>query len=178
MKIDFTELLNKVNVYIKTNGKREITASQLKEVLVDLIGETSELQLMNGPAVSSIFDSEMIRLDGVTPGDDQLLTFKAVVELITSAITLTDEYNGNLEGLEVNNLKELAIAVDNLIISPPSIRHDNTGGYDYVGTAEYGSPEDSYKWTITRIQVQNDGTTNKAIARGAKWTDRLTANYI
>ena len=43
--------------------------------------------------------------------------------------------------------------------------------YLYLGTAPAGSDEDETVWTITRLIIFADGTTDKTTANNAKWTE-------
>jgi len=101
----------------------------------------------------------------------------ADVSLYAADIPVTDNFTGNLAGKDVDNLALLASVVDALIVTPPITRHDNQGGYDYFASALYGSLENESVWTITRIQVQNDGTTTVSHAYNSQWTNRLTLTY-
>ena len=78
MKISFTTVLNKISSWIKTNGNREITASQLSEILQDLVGEPEEFQLKYGYPVNNIYNG------GIKPVDKtkSLVTLQAVLKLI------------------------------------------------------------------------------------------------
>jgi hypothetical protein len=55
-------------------------------------------------------------------------------------------------------------------------RHEWDDPYSYCGLAGSGTPESSPTWTITRIEVFLDGTTDIKTATGA-WTDRLILIY-
>jgi len=55
-------------------------------------------------------------------------------------------------------------------------KHDWQEPYSYVGKAIEGTSEGS-SWTITRIEVFEDGTTNVKTATGS-WTNRATLTYI
>lgn len=55
-------------------------------------------------------------------------------------------------------------------------RHEWDDPYSYCGLAPNGTLESSPTWTITRIEVFLDGTTDVKTATGA-WTDRLILIY-
>ena len=77
----------------------------------------------------------------------------------------------------VESIGYLQKQINDLIVRPPSIAHDNQNGYDYMGSALYGSSTSASVWTITRLLINNDGSATKTMAINVKWTDRLTANY-
>ena len=56
-------------------------------------------------------------------------------------------------------------------------RADFVSPFSYIGTAERDSLESDPVWTINRIEVFEDGTTDKKTATNVAWTDRLTVNY-
>ncbi|WP_020597877.1 hypothetical protein [Spirosoma panaciterrae] len=59
------------------------------------------------------------------------------------------------------------------------IRHDNQGGYDYMGVAPGGSADTTPAFIITRTSRNPDGSTaSKLKATGVAWTSRLTATYL
>ncbi|MEI7594515.1 MAG: hypothetical protein WCK02_02120 [Bacteroidota bacterium] len=82
MKVAFTLVLAKINAKIKANGNRQITASDLNEILVDIIGSTELFQLKNGVPVDTIYNS------GAFAGDKSktLLTWQAVSSLLGGKI--------------------------------------------------------------------------------------------
>ena len=56
-------------------------------------------------------------------------------------------------------------------------RHSFEGTYDYNAYAVAGSSESSNVWTITRINVAENGSTTKGTTSSVAWTDRLTVIY-
>jgi hypothetical protein len=58
-----------------------------------------------------------------------------------------------------------------------TIRHEFAPPYDYVGKAPAGSLESAEVWTITRIEISGDGTTDTKSATDVAWADRAVATY-
>jgi hypothetical protein len=56
-------------------------------------------------------------------------------------------------------------------------RHDYAAPYSYSGKAVEGSLDSADVWTITRIEIEDDGTTTVTTAPNVKWDDRLTESY-
>ena len=56
-------------------------------------------------------------------------------------------------------------------------RHEFIFPYSYCGTASSGSLETDSVWTITRIKVFPNGTTDIKTATTITWTDRLIVIY-
>lgn len=56
-------------------------------------------------------------------------------------------------------------------------RHSFEGTYDYNGYALQGSSESSNVWTITRINVDVDGSTTKGSTSSVAWTNRASVIY-
>ncbi len=56
-------------------------------------------------------------------------------------------------------------------------RHSFEGTYDYNGYAPFGSSESANVWTITRINVDVDGSTTKGSTSSVAWTNRASAIY-
>jgi hypothetical protein len=56
-------------------------------------------------------------------------------------------------------------------------RHDFDDPYDYNAYAIPGSNESDNVWTITRINVAENGSTTKGTTSSVAWTDRLTVIY-
>ena len=54
------------------------------------------------------------------------------------------------------------------------VRHDNTGTYDYMGTAPLDTAEDAEEWTITRTTMVSPPVSTTAFG---KWTDRAILVY-
>jgi hypothetical protein len=57
------------------------------------------------------------------------------------------------------------------------LKHDWVDPYSYCGTAPSGSLETNSVWTITRIEVFPNGTTDIKTATTVAWTDRLIVIY-
>ena len=57
------------------------------------------------------------------------------------------------------------------------LKHASTGAYSYCGQASDGSLESEAVWTITRIQVLDDGSTSITTASSVDWTNYLTHTY-
>jgi hypothetical protein len=56
-------------------------------------------------------------------------------------------------------------------------RADFVSPYSYNGWAPEGSPESNNVWTITRITVNDDGSTTKGVATNVSWTGRASHIY-
>lgn len=59
-------------------------------------------------------------------------------------------------------------------------RHDYVSagyGTSYLGVAPAGASETAYVWKITRLVYNSDGSSTKAIAYNARWSDHLTISY-
>ena len=59
-----------------------------------------------------------------------------------------------------------------------TLRHDFVSPYSYCGKALVGSLETQSVWTVTRIEVLNDGSVSVSIANNVNWIDRYTHTYI
>jgi hypothetical protein len=57
-------------------------------------------------------------------------------------------------------------------------KHDFSSPYSYNGYALSGSSESANVWTITRINVNVDGSTTKGTATNVSWTGRASHTYI
>lgn len=55
--------------------------------------------------------------------------------------------------------------------------HDWVAPYSYCGLASVGSLTSEAVWTITRITINNDGSTTSSTLTGVKWDDRLTLPF-
>ena len=58
-----------------------------------------------------------------------------------------------------------------------TVEHDWDYPYDYIGVAPFGSATSAAVWTITRIEVADDGTTTTKTATNVAWDDHLTEIY-
>jgi hypothetical protein len=56
-------------------------------------------------------------------------------------------------------------------------RHDWQSPYSYCGVAPNGSLETDSVWTINRIEVLVDGSTDVKTATNVAWSDRYTVIY-
>jgi hypothetical protein len=56
-------------------------------------------------------------------------------------------------------------------------RHDWQDPFDYCGLAPLDTLENAPLWTITRIEVFLDGTTDVKSATNVAWTDRYIVIY-
>lgn len=56
-------------------------------------------------------------------------------------------------------------------------KHDWVSPYSYCGTAPVGSLTSDAVWTITRITINNDGSTTSSTLIGVKWDDRYILPY-
>lgn len=56
-------------------------------------------------------------------------------------------------------------------------RQDWQAPYSYCGYAQYLSNENDNVWRVTRIQVNNNGTTTVGVAYNVNWTNRYTHIY-
>lgn len=72
----------------------------------------------------------------------------------------------------------LYIAGDSLIVENNIInRYDYVVPYNYCGIATTGSLEENEVWTISRIQINTNGTNTVTHAYDVAWDDRLTTIY-
>jgi hypothetical protein len=55
--------------------------------------------------------------------------------------------------------------------------HEWVSPYSYCGTAPVGSLTSDAVWTITRITINNDGSTTSSTLTGVKWDDRYILPY-
>lgn len=55
-----------------------------------------------------------------------------------------------------------------------SVRHDNTGTYDYTGSAASGTPEGSSGWSVTRVTLSSPVVVEHATGI---WDDRASLSY-
>jgi len=69
-------------------------------------------------------------------------------------------------------------------LSPPALiiakekRQDFQPPYSYCGIAQYLSNESANVWRVSRITINNDGTSTVGVANNVNWTDRYTHIYI
>jgi hypothetical protein len=56
-------------------------------------------------------------------------------------------------------------------------KHDFYNNASYCGVAEGGTDDSSSLWKITKIIINNDGTTTTAIAQNVDWTNRYNHTY-
>ena len=113
-------------------------------------------------------------------------TFDFVDVYLNGARLIPTEYSILSNVLTLNSAAELddEIALVSYytasLISLPkeyTLRHDFVSPYSYCGKALVGSLETQSVWTITRIQVLEDGLTTTTTATNVNWTDRLTHTY-
>lgn len=57
------------------------------------------------------------------------------------------------------------------------LHHDFVSPYSYCGRAVVGSLDDQSVWTITRIEIFDDGSTDVKSATNVKWIDRYIIIY-
>jgi hypothetical protein len=64
---------------------------------------------------------------------------------------------------------------------PPALekelRHDFTSPYSYCAQADLGSSESANVWSIKRIEVYSDGSTQVRSALNVSWTGRYSHTY-
>jgi hypothetical protein len=56
-------------------------------------------------------------------------------------------------------------------------KHDFYDNASYCGVAGSGTPDNSNLWKITKIIINNDGTTTTMIAQNVDWTNRYNHTY-
>lgn len=84
---------------------------------------------------------------------------------IKQSINVTDE--PVIVEINVSEGKDGKDALNNIV------KHDYQGSYSFIGIAPEGSGETDNVWTITRIEILSDGTTDKIIFKNVKWSDIL-----
>jgi hypothetical protein len=57
-------------------------------------------------------------------------------------------------------------------------RQDWQPPYSYCGIAPLDSSESANVWKVSRITINNDGTTTVGVANNVNWTNRYTHIYI
>ena len=57
------------------------------------------------------------------------------------------------------------------------VRHDTAFPFDYMGTATANANEADAVWTITRLEMTDDGSVSKGVAANASWTNRASEVY-
>ena len=80
----------------------------------------------------------------------------------------------HLVGVSISNRTTVKYPVESFFLQR---RHDfNT--YSYCGKAPAGKGESELVWTISRIEVLEDGTTNKVTLENVAWSNRYNLNYL
>ena len=102
---------------------------------------------------------------------------------VGGALVVTDDTTTNLPTGTTGSLVYYNPATGQLTYGGPppalekELRHDFTAPYSYCGQAEFGASESANVWTIKRIQVNSDGSTNVTSATNVNWTNRYTHIY-
>jgi len=111
-------------------------------------------------------------------------TKEQVEELLAQAVSdaIANTMSGYFAGGEIGQMliKNSNDDYDFIWVDPAvggfvnEVRHDNTGTYDYIGTAPVETAEDAEEWTITRTTMASPPVTTTAFG---KWTDRAILVY-
>jgi hypothetical protein len=104
----------------------------------------------------------------------------AVNELQQEVTTLTEAVDfrkSELDAAVLTTSQAAEAAVEAALIANQEKRHDWVSPYSYLGKAPDGSNESSDVWTISRIEVEVDGTTTVTTATNVAWTNRTTIIY-
>jgi hypothetical protein len=80
------------------------------------------------------------------------------------------------DGLTAWNALDYVLAGD-ATLPANDLRSDYVYPYSYCGSAVRGASESSAIWTITQIEILDDGTIITRQATNVAWTDRLTTIY-
>jgi hypothetical protein len=149
------------SVDVRSNG----TASQ--NVADSVIENSDATYTANVKATDPlVLPDSQINVNSVDSGD--------VVSVKTIDVNITD-------GVDPVTPTSVGLVGNTLTIEVPTggsdeYRHEWDDPYSYCGLAPNGTLESSPTWTITRIEVFLDGTTDIKTATGA-WTDRLILIY-
>ena len=76
-----------------------------------------------------------------------------------------------------NNVYEPYLGLPGTLKIAKERRQDFQAPYSYCGYAQYLSSESENVWRVTRITINNDGTTTVGVATNVNWTDRYTHTY-
>lgn len=79
----------------------------------------------------------------------------------------------HLVGVSVNTRSTVKYPVESFFLQR---RHD-LNIYSYCGKAPAGKGENEPVWTISRIEILEDGTTNTITLENVSWANRYNLNY-
>ena len=130
--------------------------------------------------VNTVLATEGQTVFTIPTGSDFLDVF------INGAKLTTSEYTASGSILTIGSACELLDEVSSILYYNTSIvnlptayitKHDFSGSYSYCGRAVYGTVEAAPGWTISRIEILIDGTTDTKSATNVAWTDRYVVIY-
>lgn len=86
------------------------------------------------------------------------------------------QVNNDLAAANAKRAEDALAAIIALDIGQKEKRHSWEPPYSYIGIADADMIEDDAVWTISRMEIGEDGSSDKKIALGA-WTNRNNLTY-
>ena len=102
---------------------------------------------------------------------------------VGGALVVTDETTTTLASGTTGSLVYYNESTSQLTYGGPppalekELRHEFVSPYSYVGKADAGSVDSDATWTISRIEILDDGGTVVTSATNVNWTNRYTHTY-
>lgn len=130
--------------------------------------------------VNTVLASEGQTLFTIPTGSDFLDVFINGAKLTTSEYTVSGSNLTIASACEVLDEVSSILYYNTSIVNLPSeyiTKHDFSGSYSYCGRAVYGTTEAAPGWTISRIEILVDGTTDTKMATNVAWTNRYIVIY-
>jgi hypothetical protein len=118
------------------------------------------VKIMNGWEIDELHN---VWINPATQANNDLLVYNSTSQLWENEALKT--INGN------------SLIGSGNIVTTYIRRHQTTTSYDYLGYALAGTSESATTWNLTRLTLDNSGTSAVMTATDS-WNNRLTATYI